>query len=74
MRARHQILGMLGGLPAVQELSHNEAMQFMDAHRLHGRGLGWIDVHLLGAAVLADVPLATLDARLAAEYEKVARR
>jgi predicted nucleic acid-binding protein len=74
MRARHQILEMLGGLPSVHELSHAEAMHFLETHRLQARGLGWIDVHLLAAAVLADVPLFTLDARLAAEYEKVARR
>lgn len=74
MRARRQILDMLGGLPSIPELSHAEAMHFMESHRLHARGLGWIDVHLLAAAVLGDVPLVTLDARLATEYGKVVRR
>ena len=30
-----------------------------------GRGLGWIDVHLLAAATLARIGLWTLDKRLA---------
>jgi predicted nucleic acid-binding protein len=74
MRARHQILEMLAALPAVPELSHDEAMHFMGAHRLHGRGLGWIDVHLLASSILAGVRLLTLDARLAAAYTAAARR
>jgi predicted nucleic acid-binding protein len=72
MRARRQILEMLGGLPSVHALSEDEAMHFLEAHRLHGHGLGWIDMHLLGAAVLADVPLFTLDVRLAAAHARVA--
>jgi hypothetical protein len=65
---------MLDGLPSVPALSHDEATHLLDAHRLHGHGLGWIDVHLLAAATLADTPLLTLDARLAAAQVKVARR
>jgi hypothetical protein len=34
-------------------------------HRLHGRGLGWIDTHLLAAALLARVGLYTRDRALA---------
>ncbi len=74
MRARQQILAMLAGLPSVPALSHDEAMHFLDVHRLAGRGLGWIDVHLLAAAALADLPLWTLDARLAAAHVRVAKR
>jgi predicted nucleic acid-binding protein len=33
---------------------------------LHGRGIGWIDAHLLASALLADATLWTADARLAA--------
>jgi predicted nucleic acid-binding protein len=29
-----------------------------------GRGLGWIDVHLLAAAMLAKLPFWTIDKRL----------
>jgi predicted nucleic acid-binding protein len=74
MRARHQILAMLRGLPSVATMSHDEATHFLEAHRLSGQGLGWIDIHLLGAAILADIPLVTLDARLAAAHARVAAR
>jgi hypothetical protein len=39
-------------------------MQFVDDHRLHGTGLGWIDVHLLASARLGNEPLWSADARL----------
>ena len=32
--------------------------------RLSGRGLGWIDVHLLASALLSEASLWTLDAPL----------
>ena len=37
----------------------------MDLRELWGTGLGWVDVHLLASALLAGVPLWTLDRRLA---------
>jgi len=41
-------------------------MTFVDAHRLAGRGLGWVDMHLLASAALAHTSLWSLDRRLAA--------
>jgi hypothetical protein len=66
LRARRTVLPMLEGLPAVPVLSHEEALQFLHANKLNGQGLGWIDLHLLGASALAGIPLWTLDRRLAA--------
>jgi predicted nucleic acid-binding protein len=34
-------------------------------HRLYGLGIGWIDAHLIAAALLSDCALWTLDERLA---------
>jgi hypothetical protein len=73
MRARNQILDMLAGLPSVAAVSDAEAMSFLNAQHLSGRGLGWIDVHLLAAAIVANVPLVTLDARLAAAHTRAMR-
>jgi hypothetical protein len=39
-------------------------MAFIDAHELYGRGLGWIDMHLLASAALAAAPLWSLDRKL----------
>jgi predicted nucleic acid-binding protein len=38
---------------------------FVRAHRLQGRGVSWIDVHLLASALAAGAALWTADERLA---------
>ncbi len=43
---------------------HEEVMQFIESSGLMGKGLGYIDVHLLASARLTGVPLWTLDKRL----------
>ena len=45
---------------------HEEVLAFVESRRLMGRGLGWIDLHLLASAVLASLPLCTTDKRLSA--------
>lgn len=47
-------------------IPHDEVVAFVKARRLHGRGIGWIDVHLLAAAVVARAKLWTADSSLAA--------
>jgi hypothetical protein len=39
-------------------------MQFMDQNRLHGIGIGFVDIHLLASALLADATLWAADKRL----------
>jgi hypothetical protein len=65
LRQREQILGMLGALPSLGKPADEELLAFIARHRLHGRGLGLVDVHLLAASALARRPLWTLDTRLA---------
>ncbi|MGH8133085.1 MAG: type II toxin-antitoxin system VapC family toxin [Steroidobacteraceae bacterium] len=62
---RGEVLTSLAALPHVPVVPHGEVLAFIDARRLAGRGLGWIDVHLLAAATLARIPFWTLDKRLA---------
>jgi predicted nucleic acid-binding protein len=45
---------------------HPEVVAFARDRRLHGRGVGWIDVHLLASALVGSSRLWTADARLAA--------
>jgi predicted nucleic acid-binding protein len=47
-------------------IPHEEVVGFVKARRLHGRGIGWIDAHLLASAVVARLRLWTADPRLAA--------
>jgi hypothetical protein len=65
LRNRAQILGFLGGLPAATVAQHDEVLQFVEQENLHGRGIGWIDVHLLASARLEHLSLWTIDKSLA---------
>jgi predicted nucleic acid-binding protein len=43
---------------------HEEVMHYIEEHSLMGKGLGYIDAHLLVSAVLTQAPLWTLDRKL----------
>jgi predicted nucleic acid-binding protein len=66
LRHRAEILGLLSGLQTVPTVDHEEALHFLSERRLMGRGLGWVDVHLLASAIVTGEQLFTLDRRLAA--------
>jgi predicted nucleic acid-binding protein len=65
LRRRSEILGLMRELPEVAVVDHDEALAFLDSHRLMGTGLGWIDIHLLASARLTSTLLWTRDRRLA---------
>jgi predicted nucleic acid-binding protein len=44
---------------------HREVVEFVRQRQLHGRGIGWIDSHLLASALVSHVSLWTADPRLA---------
>ena len=69
LRNRQQILDTLRDLPAATVASDEEVLEFIDRYLLAGRGLGYIDVHLLAAARLSRVGLWTADKRLQASAE-----
>lgn len=64
LQNRSDILSLLQALPGAVVAEHNEVMQFIENHRLMGKGLGYVDVHLLASAKLTGVTLWTLDKRL----------
>jgi len=64
VRNRREILGLLTALPSAVVAEHQDVLAFVDAHRLPGRGIGWIDAHLLAAARLSHARLITLDSSL----------
>ncbi len=63
---RLEVLGFLKALPAAPVMQHEEALSLLNARDLQGRGLEWIDMHLLASAQLARVPFWCRDKRLAA--------
>lgn len=69
LKGRSEVLGLLAALPQVSVAEHGEVLAFLESHRVFGRGLGWIDVHLLAASKLSRTPLWTIDRRL----QRVAR-
>lgn len=66
LRNRPTVLELMADLPAAPVASDAEALTFLEARELMGRGIGWVDVHLLASAALGDgVRLWTKDRRLA---------
>ena len=64
LRNRSEILSLLKALPMAIHAEDEEVMQFIENYRLMGKGLGYIDMHLLASAILTEVPLWTLDKKL----------
>jgi predicted nucleic acid-binding protein len=64
LQRRDEVLSHLSALPQAIPASHDEVLQFIDNYRLMGKGLGYVDMHLLAAALLTRVPLWTLDKKL----------
>jgi predicted nucleic acid-binding protein len=46
-------------------IPHGEVVAFVRHRGLHGRGAGWIDIHLLASAIVGRLRLWTADPRLA---------
>lgn len=64
---RDEVLRLLGDLPAIPVATDEEAMAMIERRALMGRGIGYIDVHLLSSTALAgDALMWTRDRRLAA--------
>ncbi len=60
-----QVLDLLNNLPKIPEASHDEAIYCLEMHELMGKGIGFIDLHLLASTLLAkNALLWTRDRRL----------
>lgn len=65
LRRRAAVLALLADLPRLPVLASEDVLMFVTGHRLMGKGLGWVDVHLLAASVASRESLWTRDRRLA---------
>jgi predicted nucleic acid-binding protein len=45
-------------------VAHDEVEVFVRERRLHGRGIGWVDAHLLASALVGGLKVWTADPRL----------
>lgn len=65
LKNRAQVMGLLHNLPVVSEASHKEALYCLEQHALMGRGIGFVDLHLLASVLLTpNTLLWTRDRRL----------
>jgi len=71
LNKRSEILSMLQSLPSAIEAEHEEVLQFIERHHLMGKGLGYIDAHLLTSSMLTTAPIWTLDKKLIEVSEKL---
>jgi len=61
---RVEILTLLQALPLANHAEHEEVMHFIENYSLMGKGLGYIDMHLIASAILTKAPIWTLDKKL----------
>src|SRR5579863_4845772 len=64
LKTRAAVLSNLNALPAAKVASNAEVLQLIEERRLWGRGLGWVDMHLLASALLSHCRFRTLDKKL----------
>ena len=63
---RRLLLRRWKALPMVSSATTDEVLELIETHQLMGRGIGWIDLHLLSAAAQDNSQLWTRDKRLKA--------
>ena len=62
---RIDFIDFLGELPKVRQASHSNVMDLIEANRLHSRGVGYMDMHLLASVMITEgAALMTYDKRM----------
>ena len=73
LKRRTEVLSLMSELPVAAIATEDEALELIDRRRLMGRGIGYIDVHLLASVVLtATATLWTRDKRLSVVADDLA--
>jgi len=66
LRHRERVIDLLSDLPSATPANNEEILSFISTQGLYGRGIGYVDAHLLAATQLtAGASLWTKDRRLA---------
>ena len=68
---RRKLLTAYERIHQAATVPHRDVVAFVRDRGLHGRGVGWIDVHLLASAVVGRLQLWTDDPRFAAVANEV---
>ncbi len=64
LRRRDEVVLLLSRMPRAPVASHAEVLAFIEGRALSGRGIGYVDTHLLASALLAGASLWTHDKHL----------
>jgi predicted nucleic acid-binding protein len=68
---RNEIISLLQSLPMSTTIDFDEFLFFIDRNHLVGKGVGFVDVHLLASAQLMEVPLWTADKKLKSSADQL---
>jgi predicted nucleic acid-binding protein len=64
IKNRDEILFLLSRLPRIDTLPHDNVLFLVQERKLFASGIGWVDSHLLAAALTAQCQIWTLDKSL----------
>lgn len=62
---RKKLLGAYEQMHRTSIVPHRDVVTFVHDRNLYGRGVGWIDIHLLASAIVEQMKLWTADPRFA---------
>jgi len=68
---RKKFLELIESLPECLQASNEEVIQLIESNKLYGKGIGYIDAHILASSMISRSPLWTLDKRLDAISKKL---
>lgn len=71
LQNRQTVLDLLRALPPVAIAADDEVLLLIEHRQLMGRGIGYIDAHLITSALLSQTTLWTRDRRLAAVADEL---
>lgn len=69
---RAELLAAYMAMPRATTVANAEVVEFVRHRRLNGRGIGWIDAHLLASAIVSHCTIWTADRDLAALAKQLA--
>lgn len=71
---REKIVDRMSALERISTSAHEDVFEFARKNKFSGKGIGWIDSHILHSCLIHKVELWTFDKNLSALYKKLARK
>lgn len=64
IKNRKEVFSLLDTLPSSMVVTNDEFLHFLEHHKLMGKGIGFVDIHLLASARISRIPIWTEDKNL----------